>query len=146
MDVGASDVQAVGIAEDVGVAVRGADQEQDALTGAHLDPIEFRVLTDPSLYELDRQIEAQQFLDSVLSEFGLGSQPLEAIAVPEQCEKTVADQVEGRLVTGAKKQRYVRNQLGFAQPAALLLRGDSRERRSSRGWWRRSSICGWMYR
>src|SRR5215471_13896426 len=65
--------------------------------------------------ELDRRFETQELLDPRHDELGPAAQLLEGVAVPQQGEHAVGDQVDSRLMAGKEQKRRVAHELARRQ-------------------------------
>ena len=86
------------------VAVRRPEQGEHELAGLDVLAGELDVGGDDAPRDLDRAVVAQQLVDRVGVERGVGHEALELVAVAEQGERAVADEVDGRLVPGQVQQ------------------------------------------
>src|SRR5262245_36060090 len=65
--------------------------------------------------ELDRRFETQELLDPRHDELGPAAQLLEGLAVPQQGEHAMGDQVDSRLMAGKEQKRRVAHELARRQ-------------------------------
>src|SRR5215467_14143633 len=65
--------------------------------------------------ELDRRFETQELLDSRHDQLRPTAQLLEDVAVPQQGEHAVGDQVDSRLMAGKEQKRRVAHELARRQ-------------------------------
>jgi hypothetical protein len=84
------------------------------------------VVQRDALCQLHRAVEAEQLLDRLPVQGRVVAEALELIAVLEQCEGPVADEVHGRLVSRDEQEQRRAEQLLLAQAVAALLGGDER--------------------
>ena len=126
MVVGARHVEAVRLREGLRVAVRGTDPTGD--DGAGLDPLsaELHVLRRDPHRGLHGRVEAQQLLHRRLEQRGLRPQPVELVAMAQERQQAVADEVRRCLVPGDQQQVAVREELLVRERVAILLRLDHR--------------------
>ena len=79
---------------------------------------------EQAVVQLQRALEAQQFLDRAVDQRRLALQALELAALREQRVHAVADQVGGGLVAGVEQEDAVVQQLGLAEALAVVLALD----------------------
>ncbi len=106
------------------VAVRRAEQREDQLAGADLLAGDLDVGGGDAARHLHGAVVAQQLVHGVGVERRVGDEPLELVAVAQQGERAVADEVHGRLVAGQVQQHDLVAQLDGGQAVAVLLGGD----------------------
>ena len=123
--VGPAEIQLVGgVAPVRGVVVgAGEAREHEAARFDHL-AVELEVPDRDPARELHRAVEAEELVDRGVVETGIGAQPLELVAVAEQRQGAVADEVHRRLVAGDVEEHHLVDQLLLVERVAVLLGGD----------------------
>ena len=121
----ACDVEAVRLREDGRIAVARAEQDDDlfALRDRRLGDLDVR--RRGSRRQLDRRVVAQQLLDGGL-DGGAVLEQVQLVAVAQEREHAVADEVLRRLVSGDEDQDAQAEQLLLRQLLVVLLGGDER--------------------
>ncbi|OLT26406.1 hypothetical protein BJF83_21315 [Nocardiopsis sp. CNR-923] len=123
--VGPGDVEPVGVGEPGRVTVGRPDQAHHPLPARHRIPEHVRVLLGPPRGHLHGGVEAQDLLDGVLGQAGVGDQPVPLPPVAQQGHHPVADEVHRRLEPRDQQQAAHRGQLARRQTAVVVL-GDQR--------------------
>ena len=101
-----ADVKRIGVAETLGIAIGGAQQQPDPLALPQRDALVFDVLQGVAGEQMKRRVEAQQFLD----ERGARRrrrEPATGSAGLQQGFHAVAERVNGRLVAGFRTRMQV---------------------------------------
>ena len=114
------------VAEVLGIVVGRAEDREDERTGLDALAVDLDVLQRDAPGELHRRVEAQELVDRVADEVGLRAQELELVGMAQECERSVPDQVDGRLVAGDEQQDHLVAQLVGREAVAFLLGGDHR--------------------
>ena len=129
MCVGAIEPERVRIVEDRRVVVRRAEHGQHRVARLGDDRLAVRAGEHDRLHRhahgvLNGPVEAQQLVDRGAVERRVVAPPDQFVRVAQQCQRAVADQVDGRLVAGDVQQDDERDQLGRAERVALVLDGE----------------------
>ena len=111
----AGDVQPVGLVEHGRVAVGRADGQRDEQAGRQRAVGQRDGRRAEAVVQLQRALEAQQFLHRAAQQFGLLLQALQLVGVAQQRVQAVADQVGGGLVAGVEQEDAVVQQLVLAE-------------------------------
>jgi hypothetical protein len=106
------------------VAVGRAEQREDQLAGRHRLARQLHLAGHDAARELHRAVVAQQLVHRGGVERRVGGQALELVAVAQQRQRAVADEVDRGLVAGQVEQQHLVQQLVTREPVAVLLRRD----------------------
>ena len=101
----AGEVDPVGIRVPGRIAVRGAEEHEDPVTGRDCHIAERDIGRREPAGQLHRAVVAQQLVGDVRRQLGLRSQRVHLFGLGEQRDHAVADQVGRRLEPGEEQQR-----------------------------------------
>src|SRR6185437_10861335 len=109
----------VGFGEALGIAVGGAEQKADFLALEQLDAGELYLLQRVAVKEMERRIEAQQFLDRRRRRAFVCEGLARVDPLLEHELQAIADRLDRRLVTGVEQQDHGGDELVLAKFAAV---------------------------
>src|SRR5262245_31489809 len=111
----AREIEAVRVAEALGVAVHRAEEEVDHRCARNDHARDLRVVEHHAVVHLHRAVVAQELLDGVRGELRALAQKPQLVRVAEERDLGVAEQVLGRLVARLEQEDAVRDELGVAE-------------------------------
>src|SRR6266550_5112386 len=114
------EVHAIGLVEDLGVAVARSEDESELGAARDRRAVESERLEDPSLEQLERGVEPQQFLDRGRDEPVLSTEPLQLVGVAEERPPAEKRGVHGCLVPGVEQQHAGPDELVLREPFTLV--------------------------
>ena len=117
-------LEAIGIDEVGGIAVRRAEREQDLRAGGQLDAGQHGRLRRLARSVLYRRFPAQRFVDRPFDLLAIGAHVFERGRVVEQGVERIADQTERRLRAGRQQQAQEAEDLLVGQPLPVDLGMD----------------------
>ena len=112
------------VVEYVFVAVGRREVERDLVTGADLHAADFAVFGGDPREVADRCDPAQDLLDRVREQIGLGAELLPLLGVLAEREQPAADRVARRLVAGLDEQLAVPDELLSVSGSASMRPAD----------------------
>jgi hypothetical protein len=118
----AREVEAVGVGEHGGIAVRRTDGDHHLVAARKAPSRDLHVLERPPRGPLHGAVEAQQLLDGALQQGGLAAQALQLAGMAQQREQAVPQQVAGGLVAGREEQDGGGQDLVVGEAVVALLR------------------------
>src|SRR4030095_2208373 len=119
-------VEAVWLRVNLRISIGGGEEHEHRLAATH------RAAADAAFGRGDapalrhRRLEAQNLLDGVVDQRGVGAQLVELRRVPKQEPHAVADEIGGGYVAGDQQQFAHRHDLVVVETIAGLFRGDQR--------------------
>src|SRR3954447_8029309 len=117
-------IEAIGIGEDVRIAIGGADTDGDERACWHRDAAERRFFGRDPVAELVRAFEAQRFFDRALHQLGLFDQAPSLLREANENLQRIADEVGRGLVARVEDEDAILRQFGLGELAAIVLAGD----------------------
>src|SRR5439155_24656943 len=117
--VGAERVEHVGVGVAARVAVAGAEEHQHAAAGRHGYAGDLGVGGGEADHEVGGRLVAQDLLDVVAGQLGLGAQRGQQVRPVQQQGEAVAEQVGGGDEPGVEQGDQVGQQLGVAELVGL---------------------------
>ena len=118
--VGSADVQTIGIGESGRIAIGRAQATQHDLAGRDGLAIDFDRLAGQAAGPLHGAVVAKQFVDGGFDQFRLADKQFPLIAVAEQRQHSVTDEVRGCFVAGGQQQHAVGEDLVAVQAVRFL--------------------------
>src|SRR6476659_1551917 len=114
------EVHAIGLVEDLRVAVGRSEDESELGAARDRRAVEIERLEDPSLEQLQRGVDPQQLFDRGGDEGGLRAEPLQLVGVAEERPPAEERRVHGGLVPGVEQQHAGPDELVLREPFTLV--------------------------
>src|SRR5204863_2404157 len=120
----AADIEPVRIRKCLRIAIGGSDRGEDGIPRPDRLAANLEVSDRGPRDHLGRAVESKELLDGLLGERRLGTQPIELVAIAEERQRAVADEIHGGLVPGEDQRAAHGDDLDLAERIAAVLRSE----------------------